>query len=132
MTALDSQWAEEFCRLCDPVFEAAAVGFTRQVLHSDDEGATVSALLWEANPTRFAEKYPDSGVIESYGAEQWSEVTCIDYWVYLDHDKNQCRLSVEGWNLPELILNLSGYSSMDGFHIADVFARILGVRSPRL
>ena len=132
MTALDAHWAEDVALLCDPVFEAADVGFSRQVQHADEQGRVVTALLWEANPTRFAEKYPESGIIESYGAERWSAVGCIDFWVYLDRDKNQCRLSVEGWNLPELILHLSGHSGLDGSGIADVFARILGVRSPRL
>jgi hypothetical protein len=70
--------------------------------------------------------------LHAYGAEQWPGVPCIDFWVYLDHDKGQCRLSVEGWNLPELILKLSGNSFLDGAHLADVFAMILGVRSPRL
>ena len=28
----------------------------------------------------FAERYPDSGIVESYGT-QWPDVTCIDFWV---------------------------------------------------
>lgn len=131
MPALDAQWAEELALLCDPVFESADVGFRRQILHADEQGEIVIALLWEADPARFVKKYPDSGVIESYG-DQWPAVGCIDFWVYLDGDKGQCRLNVEGWNLPELILDVSGHSGLDGVGIGSVFARILGVRPPRL
>lgn len=131
MAALDARWAEEVCRHCDPVFDAAGVGFTRQVQHADDRGELVTALLWEADPVRFAETYPESGIFESYG-EQWSGVGCIDYWVYVDRDKSQCRMSVEGWQLPEIVLELHGHGGMDGSNIARVFARILGVPSARL
>ena len=57
---------------------------------------------------------------------------CIDYWIYLDHPNRRCRLSVEGWNLPELWLDLHGVGVWDGPALADTFARILGVTSPRI
>ncbi len=68
------------CVICDPVFEAAGVGFLRQPL-SGAPGESVSALLWEADPGRFAEGYPDIEIIDSYGLEQWPGVHCIDYGV---------------------------------------------------
>jgi hypothetical protein len=88
-----------------------------------------TALLWEADPALFAARYPDSGVIETYGEERWQDVTCIDFWVYLDLDKRQCRLSVEGGNLPELLLDLHGDSGLDGHAIANTFSRLLAVGS---
>ena len=131
MPALDAQWAEEPALLCDPVFEPAGVGFRRQIQHADEQGEIVIALLWEADPARFAKKYPDSGVIESYG-DRGPAVGCIDSWAYLDRDKGQWRVNVEGWNLPELILDVSGHSGLDGVALGAVFARILGVRPTRL
>ncbi|MEZ0579033.1 hypothetical protein [Nocardioides sp. MH1] len=128
MTDLDQAWVEAVCAACDPVFDAANVGFLRQVQHAED--GTVGAVLWEADPRRFAERYPDSGIVEAYGAEQWSGVPCIDYWVYVDHVARTARVSVEGWNLPEVRLPLRG-DLLDATALADLFARILGVPSPR-
>lgn len=87
------------------------------------------AILWEADPERFATNYPDSGIVETYG-DQWPDVHCIDYWAYIDRDSGRCRLSVEGWNLPELLIELRGHGGFDGTAIAHTFARILGFRSP--
>ena len=80
MADFDAAWADEVVRLCDPVFEAADVGFVRQVMHAGDDRTRVDALLWEAEPQRFAERYPESGIIETYGQEQWPGVPCIDFW----------------------------------------------------
>lgn len=131
MSLFDDSWVRGVTAECDPIFEAAEVGFTRQVMRNDPEG-TATALLWEAEPALFAAKYPDSGIIETYGTEQWPDVTCIDWWVYLHPDTKQARISVEGWNLPELWLPLSGHGEQDGCELADVFARFLGVPSPRI
>jgi hypothetical protein len=128
----DNQWVEEVCAHCDPVFDVAQVGFVRQVLPTDNATTAVDALLWEADPVKFAARYPDSGIVESYGEKQWLEVHCIDYWVYVDHERSRCRMSVEGWNLPNLMIDLHGNSGLDGPAIADTFARILGVPSPRV
>lgn len=125
-------WADQVAQECDPVFEAADVGFVRQVQYADDAQSLVVALLWEADPERFAARYPDSGIVETYGEEQWPGVHCIDYWVNVDHTGGRCRLSVEGWNLPEIWLELSGHGDADGASIADTFARILSVPSPRI
>jgi hypothetical protein len=69
--------------------------------------------------------------IETYGEEQWRGVHCIDYWAYVDHEARSARVSVEGWNFPEVTLDLPG-NALDGFRLADLFARILGVRSHRV
>lgn len=131
MSDLDSSWAESVATSCDPVFEAADVGFVRQVAWSDPDQQVVAALLWEADPQRFADRYPDSGVVESYGAEQWPGVPCIDYWLYVEHDPPSARLSVEGWDLPELWLDLDGRGTIDGPRIAAEFARILKIEGTR-
>lgn len=88
--------------------------------------------MWEADPRRFVERYPDSGIVETYGEQQWPGVRCIDYWVYVDHWRQRCRLSAEGWNLPELWLDLRGRGEVDGAAVADTFARILAVPSSRI
>ncbi|KQV62908.1 hypothetical protein ASC64_17640 [Nocardioides sp. Root122] len=128
----DHAWAVEVVGACDPVFRAADVGFVHQVGYGDEHRRTVVSLLWEADPTRFADRYPESGIIESYGADQWPGVHCVDFWVYVEPEAGRCRLSVEGWNLPELFLELRGIGAVDGANLADTFARILGVTSPRV
>jgi hypothetical protein len=128
----DNRWVEEVSAYCDPVFDAAQVGFKRQILKADEEGQVATALLWEADPAAFAKRYPDSGIVKTYGADQWPSVHCIDYWLYLEPEHRRCRISVEGWNLPELVVELRGHSGLDGAAIADTFARILGVASPRV
>jgi hypothetical protein len=124
-------WAEAVAHACDPVFEGADVGFVRQVQYADDQQTEVVYLLWEADPQRFAARYPTSGIVETYGEDQWRTVHCIDYWINVDQASRRCRLSCEGWNLPELWLDLHGDGGRDGTAIADTFARILGVPSPR-
>jgi hypothetical protein len=123
----DAEWAVAVCAVCDPVFAAAAVGFVRQQL-PDYGGDVVPALLWEAEPARFAERYPDSGIVRSYG-DQWP-APCIDYWVYVDAADGQARLSVEGWSLGQLSMGLTGDGPRDGLALAEAFARILRVPPP--
>jgi hypothetical protein len=118
-------WSDAVHAQCDPVFAAADVGFTSQ---QPDTPGLVTALLWEAEPAAFAARYPDSGIIESYGAEQWPDVNCIDFWLHVDADAGECRFSVEGWNLPEIYLKATGRPASDAWAIASVFARILGVQ----
>jgi hypothetical protein len=118
-------------RLCrrsgDPIFESADVGFVRQI--QTDPGGEVGALLWEAEPDRFAARYPDSRIIESYGQEYWPP-GCIDYWVYVEAKSRQVRLSVEGWHGPDQILDVTGDGIHDGLAIGEAFAHILRVPSP--
>lgn len=120
-----ARWAEQVCAHCDPVFAAADVGFERQLQHPGPGSDDVTALLWEADPERFAARYPESGIDESYGGSL-ADVPCIDYWVYLD-EPGQARISVEGFGLPELLVPLTGHGTADGRQLAAVFARILGV-----
>ncbi|WP_028642221.1 hypothetical protein [Nocardioides sp. URHA0020] len=129
MTTFDGRWAATVCAYCDPVFEAANVGFVRHALPAQPDDP-VAAILWEADPSKFAESYPDSGIVESYGEQYWDDVSCIDYWVYVEAEENLCRLSVEGWNLHEVLVRAGGQSDFDGMAIASVFARILGIRWP--
>jgi hypothetical protein len=128
VATLDQGWADAVCSVCDPVFESADVGFVRQVQR--DRRGRIDALLWEADPRRFAQRYPDSGIINSYGLDQWPPY-CIDYWVYVDADACQARISVEGWNFGEEVLDLSGDGRLDGVRISDTMARILKVPPPR-
>ena len=126
---LDRVWVEEVCGVCDPGFAAGDVGFERQV--HEEPGRGVTALLWEAEPERFAARYPSSGIIESYGV-QWSQVTCIDFWVYLDDPRGQARTSTEGWSADQdATLALTGDGLRDGLSIGTVMARILRVPAPK-
>ena len=130
MGVFNLAWVDDVCSKCDPIFDAADVGFKRQVQYNDLERQLVSALLWEADPERFAARYPDSGIVEAYG-EQWRSVDCIDYWAYVDHETKRAQVSVEGWDFPDVTLDLGG-CALDGFRLAHLFARILGVSSPRV
>jgi hypothetical protein len=117
MVLLNDAWLERVRAWCDPVFDEADCGF---VWNGQSD-----ALLWEADPARFAARYPDSGIVESYGG-QWGGVHCIDFWAYLDK-ADFARISVEGWNLPELFVEVRGHPDLDGSGLARVFAMILGV-----
>ncbi len=132
MGSFDGAWATNVADECQPVFAAAGVNFTLQQSWTDSQTEPVSALLWEADPKLFAERYPDSGIVEAYGEQQWPGVHCIDFWVYVESEASRCQLSIEGWNLPALWLQLTGHGGADGASIADTFARILGIRSPRV
>ena len=117
----DAEWVETVRGRCDRVFQAADVGFVAQVMTSE----TGPALLWEADPKRFVERYPDSGVVESYGSS-WP-APCLDYWVYVDVDRGRARLSTEGWNVHDIEVELSGEGHSDAETIVREFARILRV-----
>ena len=129
MATFNRRWAEAVCQLCDPVFDAAEVGFVRQLLFDGEGDASVSALLWEADPKLFAERYPDSGVLEAYG-ETGPLANCIDYWIYVDAGLARARVSVEGWNLPDIEVALHG-NEFDGYGLASLMARLLGLPSPQ-
>lgn len=124
---LDELWGKAVFAACDPVFQRADVGFDGRF---SMDGDTVSAFLWEAEPRRFAERYPDSSIIESYGEEQWPGVPCIDYWIYVEPEKGRCRVSAEGWNLSDFHVDASGHGEMDGMHLASLLARILAIPWP--
>jgi len=126
MPAFDDVWIDAVCAACDPVFESSDVGFVRQFSLSRPDH--VSAILWEAEPLRFAAKYPDSRVQEAYG-NQWPP-HCIDQWLYFEPELAQVRLSLEGWDLPEIHVPVTGHGGGDGVAIAHVLARILAVPAP--
>lgn len=120
----DERWLSLVLEQCFPVFERANVGFTHQVVFDENDGDIVKSVLWEADPTLFATRYPDSGIIEAYGAENWADVTCIDYWLYLNPEDGTGRVSVEGWNFDDTTLQLSG-DDHDAALLANTFASIL-------
>jgi hypothetical protein len=122
---LDLTWRDAVRDVCEPVFASADVGF---VWNRGSYDATRPTLLWEANPERFAARYPDSGIERSYG-EQWPP-PCIDYWVYVDPATMVARLSVEGWNSRDQTIDLSGDGPSDGRLLATLFADILRVPKP--
>ena len=125
--AFDQRWADAVCSVCDPVFASADVGFVRQI-QSDPADGLVQALLWEADPLRFAERYPDSRIVDSYG-DEWPPY-CIDYWAYLDGPARQVRISTEGWSFVDDVLDMSGDGGLDGIEIGNAMARILKVAPP--
>src|ERR1700712_1437833 len=127
-TAFDGDWAAGVCSVCDPVFRSADVGFVRQMPRESGR-VLISSLLWEADPLRFAERYPDSGIVESYGLDQWPP-PCIDYWVYVDAKSREGRISVEGWNSGDQIVSLTGVGLCDGLALGEVVAAILCVPLP--
>ena len=102
----------------------------RQVHEEPRRGVT--ALLWEADPHLFEERYPDSGIAESYG-DQWP-AHCIDFWVYVDGRKRRARTSTEGWGPDQDVdaLPLTGDGLKDGLAIGAVMARILRVSPPKV
>lgn len=118
---VDLAWLDAVRTACDPVFAAADAGFEWNE-HFDADRPT---LLWEADPTRFAARYSDSRLERSYG-DQWPP-PCIDYWVYVDPVRMTARLSVEGWNLPDTTLDLTGDGAVDGQLVAAAFAAVLRV-----
>ncbi len=120
--AVDLTWRDAVRDACEPVFASADVGFVWNRATFD---AVQPTLLWEADPERFAARYPDSGIERSYG-EQWPP-PCIDYWVYVDPETMVARLSVEGWSVSEHIVELSGDGRTDGQLLATAFAAILRV-----
>ena len=71
----------------------------------------------------FAERYPDSGIIESYG-DQWP-APCIDYWVYVDVETRLATLSNEGWSVDRQEIALSGDGVEDANRLHEHLARIL-------
>jgi hypothetical protein len=112
VVSLDDAWVARVCAWCDPVLEAADLGFVRQVQHGDDQ----VALLWEAEPAAFAARYPDSGVDP--------ESPCVDWWAYAE--EGVIRLNLEGRTADlDAVLPLTGDGEVDGRALAAAFARAL-------
>jgi hypothetical protein len=124
--AVDLTWRDAVRAACEPVFAAADVGFEWNESFAFDRENP--ALLWEADPARFAARYPDSEIEEGYG-EQWPP-PCIDYWVYVDPVEMTARLSTEGWSGLNEAVSLTGDGSQDGHVMAARFGAILRVVPP--
>lgn len=122
---VDPAWLEAVREACEPVFASADVGF---VGSKSNFVADRPTLVCEADPDRFAARYPDSGIERSYG-DQWPP-PCIDYWVYVDPVAMEARLSVEGWTSRDQIVDLSGHGPSDGQLLATSLAAILRVPPP--
>jgi hypothetical protein len=124
---VDLTWRDAVRAACEPVFVAADVGFewNDHVSFTDRH----PAMLWEAEPVRFASRYPESGIEEAYG-DQWPP-PCIDYWIYVDPVDMTARLSVEGWYRSDQTIDLTGDGSVDGRLLATKFAQTLGVTPPQ-
>jgi len=121
---VDRAWAEGVARRLEPLFMAAGVGFTRNQMNE-------SAMLWEADPGKFAERYPDSGIIETYGEAQWPSVRCIDFWIYLDRGPDdEILVSFEGWDAPYEQVAVTGDADLDGAKLARMLATHLRLSPP--
>jgi len=125
--AIDLAWWDAVRAACDPVFAAADAGFDWAGPRTFD--ADHPSMLWEADAERFAARYPDSGIEQSYG-DQWP-APCIDYWVYVDPGARSADLSVEGWRLGRETIPLTGDGTHDGRVLATRFAEILRVAPSR-
>ena len=118
----EPEWSAIVCRRLDALFYSTAAGFSRSSPAQPVTGV-VDDLLWEADPLQFAERYPDSGIVESYG-EQWP-APCIDYWVYVDVETRMATLSTEGWSHDNQEIALSGNGAEDADRLHEHLARIL-------
>lgn len=121
----EPEWTAIVCRRLDALFGSVDAGFTRHSPQQPETGL-VGDMLWEADALRFAERFPGSGIEESYGP-QWP-APCIDYWVYVDVASREARLSTEGWSAEAQVIELSGDGAADGDRLAEALAGILGVR----
>ncbi|WP_076260917.1 hypothetical protein [Intrasporangium flavum] len=120
----DDDWSATVCAVLDALFLRASAGFSRSSPAHPRDGV-VGDLLWEADPIRFLERYPASGVVESYGG-QWPP-PCIDYWVYVDATTHRARLSTEGSGVDSPTVELTGRGSVDAARLAAVLGEILSV-----
>ena len=120
---VDVTWRDAVRLRCEPVFLAADVDFRwNDTVWS---AGPQPALLWEADPVRFASRYPESRVQEAYG-DQWPP-PCIDYWIYVDPAEMTARLSGEGWHGMQDVFDLTGEGAVDGTMLAARLSQILEV-----
>lgn len=122
MASFTPDWSRTVCERLDALFERADAGFSRSLPERLEPGV-VGDMLWEADAETFAERYPDSGIVESYGSG-WP-APCIDYWVYVDLETRRATLSTEGWSADDPEIELSGDGTTDADRLADALAKIL-------
>ena len=118
----EDDWSSIVCGSLDRIFLRASAGFQRTAPETFTKGV-VGDMLWEAEPVRYAERYPDSGVVESYGG-QWPPV-CIDYWVYVDTSAGRALVSIEGWDTEPQSVDLTGHGLVDAGRIGGILEGIL-------
>ncbi|GAB3821130.1 hypothetical protein GCM10028820_28740 [Tessaracoccus terricola] len=106
------------CERLDTVFESGGAGFARSLPRQPQSG-TAEDMLWETTPEKFLERYPDSGIVESYGPQ--SPPMCIDFWIYLDVESRRATLSTEGLGAGTPEVELSG----DGFEDANRLEKVV-------
>lgn len=122
MGGFEPEWSAIVCRRLDTLFDSTCAGFSRSSPAQPVTGV-VGDMLWEADPIRFAERYPDSEIVDSYG-DQWPP-PCIDYWVYIDVDARLATLSTEGWSHDDQEIALSGKALEDADRMHEHLAPIL-------
>ena len=115
----DGAWCEAVVPHFQPLFDAIDCDGVFHVIPDPPQ-----ALLWEADPQAFAARYPDSGVVESYG-DQWP-APCLDYWLYLtDSSAGMIGISWEGWDSPSVDVPITGDGERDGAALAARLRRYL-------
>ena len=122
----EEDWSAAVCAVLDTLFLGSSAGFSRTA-PAQPRPNVVEDLLWEADPVRFAERYPDSGVVASYGG-LWPP-PCIDYWVCVEAPTHRARLSTEGWGLEHPTVELTGRGAVDAARLASILREILSVPS---
>lgn len=129
MASLTEHWAAGVLAECDPVFLAADAAFSAGEFIRRPHTGEIAAPSWRADPVRFGTRYPSSGVMESIENDSLEEVR---FYLYPD-SAGHVRLSLSScWNLVDLLVRLDEYPELDAQAIADVFARLLEIPSPRL
>lgn len=113
------KWLAIVCGRLDCLFEATGAGFSRS-MPGEPVDEQVGDMLWEADPMRFAERYPESWIVESYG-DQWP-APCIDYWIYIDVDSRRATFSIEGFDVDPESVALTGDGSQDAERLRKVLA----------
>lgn len=121
---LGRAWVDAVIVHLQPVFDAADVGFECNQVNE-------SAMLWEADPRQFAERYPDSDIIATYGVDQWPSVHCIDFWFYLDRGaEGEVLVSFEGWHSAHGPVAVTGDPDIDGSALAQMLSTHLRLDRP--
>lgn len=120
----EPEWTAIVCSRLDCLFEATGAGFSRS-MPGEPVNGQVGDMLWEADPIRFVERYPESWIIESYG-DQWS-APCVDYWIYIDVESRRATFSVEGFTVDPEDVVLTGNGAQDAERLRKILANALRI-----